>query len=261
MAPPLLVTCGAGGFAADLRQAGPWKLWLVRRALQNVYHFWSKSEELLEQLARLGLDPARSSYLSSALPLGDLPPLDEEVAAFAQRHRPLVVAAGWLYQPIYRLDMVVQAVARIRAQFPDAGLVLGASSPFDPQGRRAVDRAIKASNMDGRVLHLDDYDRFPSLLAAADASIRATVVEGSSNAVLESLLAGCPTLVSDLPGRPEGTIRFRVDDLEGLVSALRKVLREPPPRRPHPGAMKGAVENLDRICRTYVQASKAAGVK
>jgi glycosyltransferase involved in cell wall biosynthesis len=258
MNPALVVTCGAGHFAEDIRKGAFWRRWLLRLALRVPYHFWSKNMELLEELHRLGLEPRRGSYLSSALPLGELPPLNGEVADFAAKHKPLIVATGWLYRPIYRLDMVIRSVARLRSEFPNVGLILGVSPPPDPQGLRDVETATEETGMGDRILHIRDYDRFPSLLAAADASVRASVVEGSSNALLESLLVGCPAVATDLPNRPAGAILFPRDDEGALVEVLGDILRDPPARTPDPGATAEADANLECICRTYAQAAGRA---
>jgi len=81
MLAPLVVTCGAGHFAEDVRQAGPWRRWLLRRAVQAMHHFWVKPQELLREVRRLGMPADRASYLSSALPLGQLPHVGELVTS------------------------------------------------------------------------------------------------------------------------------------------------------------------------------------
>lgn len=247
----LVVTCGAGIFAKRVREGSWWQKKLLKRALRSVDLFISKQTELLETLGELGFPSGRMAYLSSSLPLGELPPLHGEVADFAASHEPLIVTSGGYCKNLYRMHQVVQAAGRLKGKYPRLGVILGTCTPISVEDMRRVDNAVEQSNLRGQVHVAKDYDRFPSLLAAADVSVRASVVEGSSNAVFESLLVGCPTVVSDIPGRPEGAIRYRADDMEDMTRVLGEVIDSPPPRNPDPEALREARQNVDALLRVY----------
>ncbi len=251
---PLIASCGWGKLGDYLNGASWWRKWLFRWSMSHISHFWGKNPDQVEAMNKLGIEPDKTSRLISALPLGDLPELDGQVAQFASGCDPMVVTSGGFCKPLYRMDMVIRAAGRIRDRFPNIGVLLGTSTPYDPEGIGQINEAIEDAGLKGKVLLIDSYDRFTSVFVAAGASVRASVVEGSSNAVFESLLTGCPTLVSDLPSRPEGVIKFRVDDLDDLTAKLAETLADSGPNTPDSDALKMANDNVELICEMYRKA-------
>jgi glycosyltransferase involved in cell wall biosynthesis len=69
------------------------------------------------------------------------------------------------------------------------------------------------------------------LYRSAKVYINASLHEGSSNAVLEAIAAGCPILLSDIPenrdfGLPAGSY-FDPSSPEAIADALERALRDP----------------------------------
>jgi glycosyltransferase involved in cell wall biosynthesis len=84
-----------------------------------------------------------------------------------------------------------------------------------------------ASRLPGVTIFRDlSAAEFGSLLALADAYVRATNRDGDAVAIREAAHYGKPVVASDCVVRPDGCRLFRTGDPESLSEALRAVLRD-----------------------------------
>jgi glycosyltransferase involved in cell wall biosynthesis len=76
------------------------------------------------------------------------------------------------------------------------------------------------------------------LYRAADVYINASLHEGSSNAVLEAIAAGCPILLSDIPENRDFRLApeayFNPDDPQAIADALKRAMDNPDAYRVDP---------------------------
>ena len=123
--------------------------------------------------------------------------------------------------------------ADVLAALPDAHLVFvgRGGSPEEIETRRR----LTASSALARAHFVGERDDVPRWLAAADATLLPSLVEGLPGAALESLAAGTPVVASDLPGVREiaghlpGVTIHRLDEPAARWAAsLAAALRSPP---------------------------------
>lgn len=172
-----------------------------------------------------------------------------DVSQFSYRaRRPLrphlVCTRG--FHPYYCVDVVIQAFAQVKSEFPDAELDLVGGGALEPEMRRLVsDMKISGVNFCGTASRQEIgkyYDR-------ADIFINASRLDNMPVSVLEAFAAGTPVIST----APEG-IRYlvkdgctgllcEVGDVRALAANVIRVLRDP-----ELGARlsKNAVEELQR---------------
>ncbi|MCB1800856.1 MAG: glycosyltransferase [Gammaproteobacteria bacterium] len=150
-------------------------------------------------------------------------------------------------------DLPSRAQARATLGLPDAGLVLVkvanlwsykghadlldalAAASFGEQWRlllvgreqgagAALRKRVSNLGLSGNVLFLGESERVPLILAASDIAVCASHEEGFSNAVLEYLAAGLPSVVTDVGGNREAVGNAGLVVPAGDVDAMRQAL-------------------------------------
>ena len=111
-----------------------------------------------------------------------------------------------------RVEDLIDAVALLRASFPDAVLVVIGDGPERaPLERRAAERGLG-----GAVRFLGHRADAAALVAGLDAFWLASENEGMSNSLMEAMAAGVPVVVSDIPGNRD----LVVDDVTGCTAPV-----------------------------------------
>lgn len=144
----------------------------------------------------------------------------------ASEQRPAVALMLAAFEPRKRHVPFLRALAGVADALPDFRLLLAGAGPEEARVRAEVD----ALGLGQKVVFCGHRDDPEKLLALADVSILASEREGLPRVVIQSIAAGCPALVSRIPGIEEviadGTNGMVLpgDDLAGLAQGLRKVL-------------------------------------
>jgi glycosyltransferase involved in cell wall biosynthesis len=167
---------------------------LERRHLAgaSLLHATSETEALALGMRGLGVDVAM-------VPNGvDLPEPPAARGAFRQTlgltpAQPLIVFLGRIH-PIKRLDLVAQALDRVRAERPDACLVL--AGPDEGGHRRRLAPLFQASAAAVRWLGTVTTEQRQALLADATALLLCSDSESFGLAVAEGLAAGVPVVTT-----------------------------------------------------------------
>lgn len=139
---------------------------------------------------RSGMDLAR--FRRAELP----PDWRELLCVGASEARPPVALMLAAMEPRKRHVPFLRAFAEVRRLLPEMRVVLAGTGPLEACVRQEVARL----GLRGRVIlagHRTDPER---LLALADVSVLASEREGLPRVVVQSLAAGVPVLVNDLPG-------------------------------------------------------------
>lgn len=190
------------------------------------------------QLVRLGVDD---------LFLAPLPASVNERAG----DQPPTVISDRAMEPLYNVDLVLQAFAQLRSRLPEARLLVA----HDGSQRPRLESMAAKLGLGETVQFLGKLDP-PELKAAlARAHVYVSVPSSDSLAVstMEAMAAGCFPVVSDLPSQDgfiadgENGLRVRVGDVAGLTAALGRALSDGELRRSVIQANRAKVETEGRL--------------
>jgi glycosyltransferase involved in cell wall biosynthesis len=232
------------------RNAGHWISWKHRGALAILNRFvdsWQCNARTVEQ-SLVGPEwiPAdRIEILPNALDLDRFqPPSPEQRRQLRQQLEvegagPVVVAVANLRR-VKQLDVLVRAAALAFPQLPGLQLWLIGEGPE----RAALEREAQQLGLGSRVRLWGKQSDVRPWLGAADLAVLPSASEGASNAVLEYLAMGLPTLLSDIPANREVGMGmfFPVGDEQKLSQHLIETWGDPEKR-----------DELSRLGREWVQ--------
>jgi glycosyltransferase involved in cell wall biosynthesis len=157
----------------------------------------------------------------------------------------ILVSTGRLH-PDKNFGSLLPIIERL----PEVTLVIAGEGPE----RSKLEHSIRQMRLDDRVrlLGMLQPADIPDLLAAADAFVQPSVIEGQSNSLLEALYAGLPCVANNLPqsyetlkgsdGRAAGAI-LPVSDQEAWVESLKGILYDP--------AKRAEVQEVARLRAAY----------
>ena len=153
-----------------------------------------------------------------------------DTAQFAFRERaplrPRLLCAR-NFEPYYRVDVVIEAFARLRERYPDATLMLaGVGSEEGALRRLAARHGARGIEFLGRV----EPSAMPAVYDRADLFVNASVLDNQPVSLLEAFAAGLPVVTT-----PTGDIEAMVrHEATGLLvppldaGALAALLEDPP---------------------------------
>jgi glycosyltransferase involved in cell wall biosynthesis len=170
------------------------------------------------------------------------------------------------------LDLI-NAFSHIADRLPRPWAVLLAGR--DAGSRAEIEQLITATGLDHQFHLLGERNDVPQLLAAADVSVLApTRNEGFSNAILESMTAGLPLVVTDIGGNAEAVVDNETGvvvpphDVSALGAAILKLAKDPEGRRAmgERGRKRAAEEfslsaSVEKYCALYSELLERGGAK
>jgi glycosyltransferase involved in cell wall biosynthesis len=129
-------------------------------------------------------------------------------------------------EPYYRVDVVLKAFERVRAEMPGATLTVAGAGSEAPRLRRLAGPGVTfVGPVDPRFM--------PQLLAAADVFVNASVVDNQPVSILEAFASGLP-VVSTPTGDIAAMVRHEETGLivppldpASLADAVLRLLRDP----------------------------------
>jgi glycosyltransferase involved in cell wall biosynthesis len=126
-------------------------------------------------------------------------PLRERLGWHAERAFVLLCLRSW--EPLYGVDIVVQAFARAAAELPDLRLLLLSNGSQAAMLKQILVRhdLLDRVHFGGQV----NNTNLPDYYHAADLYLSASHTDGSSVSLLEAMACGLPAVVSDIPGNRE----------------------------------------------------------
>jgi len=146
------------------------------------------------------------------------------------------------WEPVYGVDLIVRSFFKSLQAVPQLRLILlGQGSQA-----AAIKSIIKANGLEDRVYLGSNVinEDLPDWYRAADLYISASLSDGSSVSLMESLSCGLPVLVSDIPGNREWITPgeqgwlFRSGDENDLVEGICNSF-----------ALKDRLEEMGKSCR------------
>jgi len=132
------------------------------------------------------------------------------VAPLPEAAGPVIVSVGRLL-PHKGQALLIEAFGRLAGRHPGAALwIIGEGPERDELHARAA-----ASPAAARVIFLGTRSDVPAVLARANIFTHASSWEGMSNAVLEGMAAGLPSVVAAAPG----VIECHLNEITGMIVA------------------------------------------
>lgn len=137
--------------------------------------------------------------------------------------------------PMYGIDTIVEAFARVHARRPDATLTIAGTGPEEGRLRARVESLGVGPAV--RFLGWTPADQMPRLFDEADVMLNASLIDNQPGSILEAFAAGLPVVTTPAGGIAEmvrdgqtGSV-VPVRDPEAMAAAALSLLDEPERRR------------------------------
>lgn len=112
---------------------------------------------------------------------------------------PVVGIVANLNRPVKRVDVFIRAAARVHRDFPAARFWVVGDGPLKPQ----LEALATECNLGQAIAFLGRRPDVKQLLQEFSVGVICSDSEGLSNAIMEYMAAGVPTLATDAGGNPE----------------------------------------------------------
>jgi glycosyltransferase involved in cell wall biosynthesis len=223
-----------------------------------------------EMVLKLGVERAHvqhvvlgvsREFLESAAPSVNLGPPDGQLTVLSTRS---------LDKPLYNVDTILRAMARVRAHMLNARLIVAGEGRLRPQ-LEGLSRELRLGDSVTFVGQLPE-EALRDAMSNAHVFVSVPSSDGTSVAVLQAMGAGCFPIVADLPSQQELVsngeqgLRVRPRDVEALTAAIRTALESPNLRRSAAERNRAFVEeygvletNLSRMEAWYYRLAGRAG--
>jgi glycosyltransferase involved in cell wall biosynthesis len=221
-APARLLTLHSGLTPGFLAAAPAATRWLARRALARYDRVVCVNAEIATAIAGLGVEPGRVAIVPAHLAAGGSgAPVPEHLELWLATRRPLL-STTLSFRAEYGFEVLLAAVARLRADHPDLGCVVLGGGPGEAAARREVER----QGLAGAVLLAGDvaHALCRTLIARSDLFVRTARADGDSLSVREALALGVPVVATAVGARPAGCVLFEPGDEAGLAAAAGPIL-------------------------------------
>ncbi|MEX1254809.1 MAG: glycosyltransferase, partial [Dehalococcoidia bacterium] len=188
-----------------------------------------------EMVLKLGVERGRVQHIVLGVQREFLDRPEASVNAYVSEQPPTVLSTRSIDKPLYNVDTIVRAMARVRERIPAARLVIVGEGRLRPQLEALASR-----------LGLGEAVRFTGLLSQgelrhemeeAHVFVSVPSSDATSVALLQAMAVGCFPIVSDLPSQQElveqGSqgVRVAVRDEGTLAEAIVQALEDRELRR------------------------------
>lgn len=207
-----------------------WMQWVTRYTLKRSAFFTSDARVSRDKAVAFGMDPDRTVIFPWGIDLEHFRPKSPNGQMGKSANRSITLFCNRTWEPIYGVDVLARAFARIAAVQPKVNLILlGGGS----QGTR-----IRQILMNAGVLERVHFGgqigqrELPRWYHMADLYISPSHVDGSSVSLMEALASGLPCLVSDIPGNREWVENgvngwlFRDGDVNDLAEKILLAIKQ-----------------------------------
>lgn len=239
---PLVLTAWGSDLLVSPRESLPVR-WLTGWVLRRAALITADSRDVLAAIAAYR-PSARLAEIFWGADTAHFVPADRRPDGFH-------VASLRAWEPNYRVERIVEAVAALRAGGPVTLHLFGGGS-----GEAALREQVRRLGLEDAVVWhgLVEAQRLPRLLAACHVSVSVPASDATSVSLLESMACGLPVVVSDLAANRQWVSElggFVVDgaDASAIAHALAALRAEP---------ARGAAMGVHNRGLVEAQASSAA---
>jgi glycosyltransferase involved in cell wall biosynthesis len=111
----------------------------------------------------------------------------------------LIVSTGNMHSDVKGHSTLIEAARNVCGKFPQVKFVLIG----DGKKRTEFEAKVSALGLQSNFLFLGSRQNVPEILACCDIAVLPSQAEGFSNALLEYMAMGLPTVATDVGGNPE----------------------------------------------------------
>ncbi len=233
---PLLLMSWASDLLVDPGRDAEWR-GATAAALEAADLFACDSNAVAEEAVRWGYPSARIVVFPWGVDLGRFVPgvgRGEGIRRELGIRDEKVVLSTRSWEPIYAVDVLLEAFALALARQPDLFLILLGGGLL----AKDVDAHIRDLGLERSVARpgMVDHDDLPRYFAAADVYASCSRSDGTSVSLLEAMACGIPPVVRDIPGNREWVTPGRngwlvADDAPGFADAILAAARLDPHER------------------------------
>jgi len=151
-----------------------------------------------------GIDPARVVTIPNGIEVERIAAAEggaELRESLAPGGGPVVLTVGNIRR-VKGFDVLIRAATRVVVRYP-AAVFLIAGRVHEPEYERELLALVAQFGLERNVKFLGKTDRAPSLLKACDVFCLPSRSEGMSNALLEAMACGRPSVATRVGGTPE----------------------------------------------------------
>jgi glycosyltransferase involved in cell wall biosynthesis len=176
----------------------------------------------------------RIAIIPEFIPPLNIPPLDQAAVVRLRENCKYLLSSNAFQitfhnnQDLYGLDLLVELVNRlVNHDHLDVGMAFLLPNIGNMAYYEEINRRIAQAGLTQRFCFITTpVEEAVSVWQASDIVLRATLTDGNSLTVLESLSIKVPVIASDCSERPEGTILFKTGDVDDLCEKVRLVLSD-----------------------------------
>ncbi len=221
------------------------------------------SQSVVHQLAGEGVPASKLHLLYNGV---DLPVFGAQLSQKTARDRLGLSSSALVFVIVANLipykghDDLLRAFAQIKDQLPQNWVLLCAGR--DDGIGSVLQDMVEDLGLTQRVHWLGSVKEIPSLLAAADVALLTSHEEGFSNAIIEYMATGLPSIVTSVGGNPEAVLQNVTGlvvpprDPPALAEAILRLAGDPDLRRQLGAAAQRRVHehfSLDTCVENYIR--------
>jgi glycosyltransferase involved in cell wall biosynthesis len=208
--------------------------WIAKKLLllsmKKISRIICVNSKILEELAASGIAAHKLIYLPAYInPMddeNDFTSIPYKIWDFINDSKFLISANGWITfyknQDLYGMDMLIELMRRLKKEAYDVSMVIAVlGSHMQNRQERLYYDNLKSKIINHNLqkcifLYEPEDTEFYPILKKSSLFIRPTNTDGYAVSLAEALYYKVPSIASDVPDRPQGTIIFETRNMEDL---------------------------------------------
>ncbi|MBS1986349.1 glycosyltransferase [Candidatus Dependentiae bacterium] len=171
------------------------------------------------------------AFVPASYAAATVAPLPDRFAAFRATHSPLITLACTRLvfldgRDLYGVDTGLEVLRKLRAEFPNAGLVCLVGTIDEPGYYRVLLSRIVEYGLQDAVCMINGVHQLWPLLQKTDLLLRPTLCDGASVSEDEAHHIGIPVVASDVCLRHNRTTTYRSGSIDDCSKQVSRVLND-----------------------------------